>query len=87
MKLRPSLATLSQRCVVDISGSMRLIASYEEDDGTVRDDGLTVLDVVKHAVKTVRRAPRRSCSSSSPSRADADARARAPRARAARARA
>merc|ERR1719181_926841 len=47
MKLRPSLATRSERCVVDISGSMRLIASYEGDDG------LTVLDVVKHAVKTV----------------------------------
>jgi len=40
-------------CVVDISGSMGTIAKYEGEDGTMRDDGLSLLDVVKHAVKTV----------------------------------
>lgn len=39
-------------CVVDISGSMRQKAQYEVD-GVMRDDGLTYLDIVKHAVKTV----------------------------------
>ena len=43
-------------CVVDISGSMGTIAKYEGEDGTMRDDGLSLLDVVKHAVKTVPRA-------------------------------
>lgn len=40
-------------CVVDVSGSMGSKATYEAEDGTVKDDGLTVLDIVKHAVKTV----------------------------------
>jgi adenylate kinase family enzyme/Mg-chelatase subunit ChlD len=40
-------------CVVDISGSMGTTASYEEADGSIRDDGLSLLDIVKHAVKTV----------------------------------
>ena len=40
-------------CVVDISGSMGFIAKYEAEDGTMKDDGLSMLDVVKHAVKTV----------------------------------
>jgi len=40
-------------CVVDVSGSMSCKATYEAEDGSVRDDGLTVLDIVKHAVKTV----------------------------------
>jgi adenylate kinase family enzyme/Mg-chelatase subunit ChlD len=40
-------------CAVDISGSMGQIAKYEEEDGTIKDDGLTLLDIVKHAVKTV----------------------------------
>eukprot|EP00746_Dinoflagellata_sp_MGD_P138916 gnl/MRDRNA2_/MRDRNA2_72470_c0_seq1.p1 gnl/MRDRNA2_/MRDRNA2_72470_c0~~gnl/MRDRNA2_/MRDRNA2_72470_c0_seq1.p1 ORF type:complete len:1023 (-),score=174.32 gnl/MRDRNA2_/MRDRNA2_72470_c0_seq1:198-3188(-) len=39
-------------CVVDISGSMGTIATYEEE-GIVKDDGLSILDIVKHAVKTV----------------------------------
>jgi len=39
-------------CVVDISGSMGEVATYEQD-GVVKDDGLTILDIVKHAVKTV----------------------------------
>jgi len=39
-------------CVVDISGSMGTLATYE-CDGEVKSDGLTILDVVKHAVKTV----------------------------------
>lgn len=40
-------------CVVDVSGSMGSTATYEAENGTVQDDGLTVLDIVKHAVKTV----------------------------------
>jgi len=40
-------------CVVDISGSMNGIAKYENDDGSFSNDGLSVLDVVKHAVKAV----------------------------------
>jgi len=41
-------------CVVDVSGSMGSAASYEDPDTKqVTDDGLSILDVVKHAVKTV----------------------------------
>ena len=42
-------------CVVDISGSMGDVAKYQdENDGTqTKNDGLTMLDLVKHAVKTV----------------------------------
>eukprot|EP00933_Yihiella_yeosuensis_P080097 TRINITY_DN93500_c0_g1_i1.p1 TRINITY_DN93500_c0_g1~~TRINITY_DN93500_c0_g1_i1.p1 ORF type:complete len:1048 (-),score=211.18 TRINITY_DN93500_c0_g1_i1:125-3268(-) len=40
-------------CVVDVSGSMGSMATYETEDGQKKDDGLTVLDIVKHAVKTV----------------------------------
>jgi len=39
-------------CVVDISGSMGSEAT-ESEDGSIKDDGLTVLDIVKHSVKTV----------------------------------
>eukprot|EP00927_Polykrikos_kofoidii_P023330 TRINITY_DN21530_c0_g1_i1.p1 TRINITY_DN21530_c0_g1~~TRINITY_DN21530_c0_g1_i1.p1 ORF type:complete len:759 (+),score=83.32 TRINITY_DN21530_c0_g1_i1:78-2279(+) len=39
-------------CVVDISGSMGNLVTYDTD-GVERSDGLTTLDVVKHAVKTV----------------------------------
>merc|ERR1719310_637646 len=40
-------------CVVDVSGSMGSLATHEDEDGTVKDDGLSILDVVKHAVKTL----------------------------------
>ncbi|CAE7427703.1 unnamed protein product [Symbiodinium natans] len=40
-------------CLVDVSGSMGSMATYEDADGNVKDDGLSVLDIVKHAVKTV----------------------------------
>jgi adenylate kinase family enzyme/Mg-chelatase subunit ChlD len=40
-------------CIIDVSGSMKSVASYEDAAGNVVDDGLTILDVVKHAVKTV----------------------------------
>lgn len=40
-------------CIVDISGSMNALAKYEADNGSVKDDGLTILDIVKHGVKTV----------------------------------
>eukprot|EP00931_Biecheleriopsis_adriatica_P064704 TRINITY_DN39432_c0_g1_i1.p1 TRINITY_DN39432_c0_g1~~TRINITY_DN39432_c0_g1_i1.p1 ORF type:complete len:507 (+),score=101.38 TRINITY_DN39432_c0_g1_i1:32-1552(+) len=39
-------------CVVDVSGSMGEKATYEVD-GVQKDDGLSILDIVKHAVKTV----------------------------------
>merc|ERR1719183_196594 len=37
-------------CVIDISGSMSSKATYEVD-GVKKEDGLTYLDIVKHAVK------------------------------------
>jgi len=40
-------------CVVDISGSMDQMATYEGEDGQQKNDGLTYLDIVKHAVKAV----------------------------------
>ena len=41
-------------CCVDISGSMTSIASYEDPKtGKMTDDGLNLLDVVKHACKAV----------------------------------
>jgi len=43
-------------CVIDISGSMSSAATYETEDGKVQDDGLSVLDIVKHATKTVLKA-------------------------------
>jgi Mg-chelatase subunit ChlD len=45
-------APVDVACVVDISGSMGVRATYEED-GQVRSDGLTTLDIVRHAVKAV----------------------------------
>lgn len=40
-------------CVIDTSGSMGVETEVKLDDGTVERNGLSVLDVVKHAVKTV----------------------------------
>lgn len=40
-------------CLIDISGSMAKEASYEDENENVKSDGLTYLDIVKHAVKTV----------------------------------
>jgi Mg-chelatase subunit ChlD len=40
-------------CVVDVSGSMKSLATYEDSQGKQVNDGLSILDVVKHAVKTV----------------------------------
>jgi hypothetical protein len=45
-------APVDVACVVDISGSMGVAATYE-DNGQVRSDGLTTLDIVRHAVKAV----------------------------------
>jgi len=39
-------------CLVDISGSMATIATYEVE-GVTKDDGLSILDIVKHAVRAV----------------------------------
>ena len=40
-------------CVIDISGSMATDASVQNDAGQKESHGLTILDVVKHAAKTV----------------------------------
>ena len=40
-------------CVVDVSGSMGSEAKTKNDKGDVESHGLTLLDIVKHAVKTV----------------------------------
>lgn len=41
-------------CVVDISGSMNQMATYEDTEtGAQKNDGMTYLDIVKHAVKAV----------------------------------
>lgn len=40
-------------CIVDVSGSMSNRASYENDAGVVVDDGLSMLDIVVHSVKSV----------------------------------
>ncbi len=40
-------------CVVDISGSMGSEAKTKNDKGDVESHGLTLLDIVKHAVKTI----------------------------------
>lgn len=40
-------------CVIDVSGSMSASATLKSDTGKTEDTGLTVLDIVKHAVKTV----------------------------------
>ena len=40
-------------CVVDVSGSMSNRATYENEAGVMVDDGLTLLDIVVHSVKSV----------------------------------
>lgn len=40
-------------CVVDVSGSMGSTASVQNENGDVEDDGLSYLDVVKHATRTI----------------------------------
>lgn len=40
-------------CCVDVSASMRSPAFVEDDEGRMKANGLTVLDIVKHAVRTV----------------------------------
>lgn len=40
-------------CVVDISGSMGTTATVKNENGNTETDGLTLLDVVKHATRTV----------------------------------
>lgn len=39
-------------CVIDVSGSMGSMATYEQN-GVVRNDGLSFLSIVKHVVKAV----------------------------------
>jgi Mg-chelatase subunit ChlD len=40
-------------CIVDVSGSMKTKAQYEDASGNMVDDGMTMLDITKHAVKAV----------------------------------
>lgn len=40
-------------CVVDISGSMGAEATMKNENNQNESFGLTILDVVKHAVKTI----------------------------------
>eukprot|EP00012_Vannella_robusta_P012505 CAMPEP_0206205688 /NCGR_PEP_ID=MMETSP0166-20121206/14400_1 /ASSEMBLY_ACC=CAM_ASM_000260 /TAXON_ID=95228 /ORGANISM="Vannella robusta, Strain DIVA3 518/3/11/1/6" /LENGTH=667 /DNA_ID=CAMNT_0053625817 /DNA_START=1 /DNA_END=2001 /DNA_ORIENTATION=+ len=40
-------------CVIDVSGSMSTIATFQNEQGTVESHGLTILDIVKHAVETI----------------------------------
>ena len=40
-------------CIIDTSGSMCSFATREDENGNVVHDGLSILDIVKHAVKTV----------------------------------
>ena len=58
----PDVSTLSNRmpvdicCVIDTSGSMALDATYQDPNDetkTISENGLTILDLVKHSVKTV----------------------------------
>ena len=47
-------------CIVDVSGSMKTKAQsdqYEDASGNMVDDGMTVLDITKHAVKAVMHIP------------------------------
>lgn len=39
-------------CVLDVSGSMQVDATVKNTDGETESHGLTVLDIVKHAVRT-----------------------------------
>eukprot|EP00038_Savillea_parva_P018308 m.23030 g.23030 ORF g.23030 m.23030 type:complete len:874 (-) comp4048_c0_seq1:218-2839(-) len=40
-------------CVIDVSGSMNAEATLKDDAGNEEGDGLSVLDVVRHGVKTI----------------------------------
>ena len=40
-------------CCVDISASMKATATYEDKYDNDVDEGFIILDIVKHAVKTV----------------------------------
>lgn len=40
-------------CVVDVSGSMSTEAKTQNSKGDVEGHGLSILDIVKHAVKTI----------------------------------
>lgn len=57
VKVAPPVGTkrtpLDICAVIDVSGSMALDATIKGADGSVESHGLTVLDVVKHAVRTI----------------------------------
>eukprot|EP01126_Amoeba_proteus_P056760 TRINITY_DN717_c0_g1_i1.p1 TRINITY_DN717_c0_g1~~TRINITY_DN717_c0_g1_i1.p1 ORF type:complete len:624 (-),score=111.90 TRINITY_DN717_c0_g1_i1:373-2145(-) len=40
-------------CIIDVSGSMAADATLKDENGQLESFGLSVLDVVKHAVKTI----------------------------------
>jgi Mg-chelatase subunit ChlD len=49
----PSRVPMDVCCVIDTSGSMCAAAKAPDDGANVEDDGLSLLDVVKHAVATL----------------------------------
>ena len=55
--LKPSSGTnrtpVNVCCVVDVSGSMSTIATFKNETGKTESHGLTILDIVKHAVSTI----------------------------------
>lgn len=40
-------------CVIDVSGSMGINATVQNDEGGLETNNLSILDIVKHAVKTI----------------------------------
>lgn len=40
-------------CVIDVSGSMGINATVQNDEGGLESNNLSILDIVKHAVKTI----------------------------------
>ena len=40
-------------CVVDVSGSMGMNATVQNEKGDVESHNLSILDIVKHAVNTI----------------------------------
>ncbi|KAL0486297.1 developmentally-regulated vWFA domain protein [Acrasis kona] len=58
IKLLPSHTDKSRKpvnicCVIDISGSMADIAKVQSSTGTDESNGLSILDLVKHSVRTI----------------------------------
>jgi len=50
---QPQRAAVDLVCALDVSGSMQVEATVQGADGKQESDGLSLLDIVKHAVRTV----------------------------------